>query len=622
MYNQINQYRINVPTDFNDILIVDGTQELEGINHDIAYYKTIGLAEYLSANRLFTKCVLQRDFDLSFIKFYRGFVFYNVTINAKILEIIAKINYFNKKIFIDFSEDFERTPEFNSVRKLLETDNKIVTLKNYSEKILIPDEILLQTQENSEDEKVYIVVNHVSSEDDEFLNSYLQTNYQTLKESKQKLLILKNVHSSSKVRIHRKFAGITQNYFYKSQPEKLHAMKRASTLILKNTDSQRSKVYRLEGELCGRRIIDFKQHTEVEKLFKNSSELLQVHSTLYAPVDQVDFIQKSLNPSISFAVAGTVVRGGINVVVKHSNILRDNGYDVTFITDGDDENNIKTRDGELNVVRRQIRQIHANIDKLVATLWITTFFVESYPDAKEKFYIVQGYETDFSVVSHHWRLLANNTYRSNNLTYLTISKWCKSWLKDQFKKDARFCPNGLNAQMFEFVDKDFSGKIRILIEGSNKDEFRNIDESFRITNALGPEKYEVWYLTYDGEPKKWYKYSKFLLKVPYEKVAEVYQSCHILLKSSTLESFSYPPLEMMATGGIAVVAQNNGNSEYIQHKENCMVYQTGDEETAINNILEVVNNSDLRSKIIKQGRELVNSRDWSNLKDDVLNLYK
>ena len=41
----------------------------------------------------------------------------------------------------------------------------------------------------------------------------------------------------------------------------------------------------------------------------------------------------------------------------------------------------------------------------------------------------------------------------------------------------------------------------------------------------------------------------------------IYSECDILLKSSWLESFSYPPLEMMATGGYCIVAPNDGNKE-------------------------------------------------------------
>ena len=59
-------------------------------------------------------------------------------------------------------------------------------------------------------------------------------------------------------------------------------------------------------------------------------------------------------------------------------------------------------------------------------------------------------------------------------------------------------------------------------------------------------------------------WTAFLHRVPYEKTPEVYAACDILLKTSLLESFSYPPLEMMASGGYVVAVPNGGNLEYLK----------------------------------------------------------
>ena len=82
-----------------------------------------------------------------------------------------------------------------------------------------------------------------------------------------------------------------------------------------------------------------------------------------------------------------------------------------------------------------------------------------------------------------------------------------------------------------------NGKIRILIEGDCGVEYKNVDESFKITNELDKEKYEIWYMSYNAEPKDWYRVDKFLHKVPFDQVADVYNQCDILLKTSYLEVF-------------------------------------------------------------------------------------
>ena len=56
------------------------------------------------------------------------------------------------------------------------------------------------------------------------------------------------------------------------------------------------------------------------------------------------------------------------------------------------------------------------------------------------------------------------------------------------------------------------------------------------------------------------------------------------MKSSALESFSFPPLEMIATGGYCFVVPNEGNSEYLPDGDNCLFYKLGDLDDAIKKI--------------------------------------
>ena len=110
-------------------------------------------------------------------------------------------------------------------------------------------------------------------------------------------------------------------------------------------------------------------------------------------------------------------------------------------------------------------------------------------------------------------------------------------------------------------------------------------------------------------------------RVPFDEVGKVYSSCDILIKSSILESFSYPPLEMMATGGLVVVAPNEGNVEYLQDEYNCLFYEQGNVEQAVKQIERLSNDKELREKLIKNGLETAQKREWSEIEKDVVNLY-
>ena len=169
----------------------------------------------------------------------------------------------------------------------------------------------------------------------------------------------------------------------------------------------------------------------------------------------------------------------------------------------------------------------------------------------------------------------------------------------------------------------FSNKrIKILIEGNSDDYYKNVDESFKIVERLDKDKYEIIYLSYQGQPKKWYHVDKYYNRVPHDEVGKLYSQCDVLLKTSILESFSYPPLEMMATGGFVVAMPNDGNREYLKDEENCLFYEQGNIEMAVRQIERIIEDKELRSKLALGAKKTVATRDWKDIQGKVLELYR
>ena len=343
--------------------------------------------------------------------------------------------------------------------------------------------------------------------------------------------------------------------------------------------------------------------------------------TLYSGKRIADYINSKFRPSIAFCFPSTEISGGIMVALKHASMLQDRGFNVTIIADKPSLEWMEYEGHKFPVLSYGMNDVFAYFDKAVATMWTTTPFVETHPKIRDRYYIVQNYEVDFYEPDSPLRIRANQTYNlSDNIKYLTISKWCQNWLKDYYDKDSKYAPNGIDLSRFTPIDRDFSGKIRILIEGDCAVEYKRVDESFEITNKLDRDKYEVWYMSYNEKPKDWYKIDKFLHRVPYDEVPDVYKQCHILLKSSSLESFSYPPLEMMATGGCVVVAPNGGNVEYIKDGYNCLTYDH-DIDQAIQKIEYIVENEQLREELRIGALKTSSERDWKAIENQIVNLY-
>lgn len=344
--------------------------------------------------------------------------------------------------------------------------------------------------------------------------------------------------------------------------------------------------------------------------------------TTYSGRGIVEYILSKLPKNFGFILPTTNISGGVNVVIKHCNILRNHGYDAFIINEDKESGDIINKDGRIPVIQCHDTRFEGFVDTLVASLWSTLGFVKCYPNVLHKAYLVQNFETDFNPDGYFEKTMANATYNSLlPIHYLTISKWCQDWLKEEFGKESIYVPNGIDLEVFEYKERTFDGKIRILIEGNSDDHYKNVDESFRIVDKLDKDKYEIYYLSYQGNAKEGYYVDKFLQRVPHDEVGKIYQSCDILLKTSILESFSYPPLEMMATGGIAVVAPNGGNKEYLKDEDNCLLYELGKIDDAVKQIERVTKDVELRRKLIKGGVETAASREWNKIEKSIVSMY-
>ena len=257
-------------------------------------------------------------------------------------------------------------------------------------------------------------------------------------------------------------------------------------------------------------------------------------------------------------------------------------------------------------------------------MWFTANFVNAYTRANRKLYLVQNYESQFYPYGEILKKEAEQTYFLNSsIEYSTISKWCQNWLKEKYQKNSMYVPNGIEISSFVPHKRNLKKeKIRILIEGDPASHYKNVDESFKIVEKLDKSKFEVWFMSYNAEPKSWYRVDRFLSKVPNEKVGQVYEQCDILIKSSWLESFSYPPLEMMATGGYCIVVPNGGNVEYLQDGCNCIFYPLGEIDVAVKKIHDLISDFELQGKLYDNGLSTAKNRDWKNCKESILKLYE
>ena len=147
------------------------------------------------------------------------------------------------------------------------------------------------------------------------------------------------------------------------------------------------------------------------------------------------------NKHIGFVLPSLVISGGIYVVLEHASFLQDSGWDVDLIIPKANLTFFEFKGHIFNIISRDITNIVAQYDVLVATFYSTLFLVLNYTKAKRKLYLVQGYETDFFPYGNMERGDAEKTYSIPfGVEYITISKWCEIWLKKKYRKKALFAP--------------------------------------------------------------------------------------------------------------------------------------------------------------------------------------
>lgn len=362
------------------------------------------------------------------------------------------------------------------------------------------------------------------------------------------------------------------------------------------------------------------------RIAQNAYAYVYEHCTTLSQASVLgEHIRRCMKPNIAFVLPSAKISGGVQIALRHMTLLQDHGNDVLMITnDTQTPAWLEAYGHRIPCVVPGKGQLEISLDRMVATLWDTVEFVRCYPFVRERFYLVQCWETGFYAFGEQTRLLANATYCiPYHMRYIAISRWIQSWLRDTYHQNAAYVPNGIDLDRFSEKPRQFDkAKITLLIEGCCENEYKNVDESFQIAGRLDKSRFHIQYLTGTGYVKKEYRYDELFQKVPHEQVGAVYAGADILLKTSTLEGFSLPPLEMMATGGVVVAVQNEGNAEYMEHEKNCLLYPQGDLEEAVRQIYRILEDGALCERLIDNGLKTAQGRDWEQIEPQILSLYQ
>jgi len=286
---------------------------------------------------------------------------------------------------------------------------------------------------------------------------------------------------------------------------------------------------------------------------------------------------------LCFLVGSMAISGGTYVIIQHASYLMEHGFDVTLaVQEAFSPSTIAWHDQALKLRCIPVEQAKGeSFDLVIATWWKTVFELE-YFNARHYAYFVQSIESRFYPEDEiPLRALVDSTYRFP-LAYVTEATWIRKYLFEKFDQTTTLVRNGVRKDVYQSdgprVALRPNGLPRVLIEGHFGVRFKNTALALRLAREAGAR--DIWVLT--GTPIRWIPgANRVFSQVPISQTADIYRSCDILIKLSTVEGMFGPPLEIFHCGGTAVVYNVTGHDEYIIDGLNARVLPRGDADGVV-----------------------------------------
>jgi len=314
---------------------------------------------------------------------------------------------------------------------------------------------------------------------------------------------------------------------------------------------------------------------------------------------------------VCFVVGSMAISGGTYVIVQHASYLRERGHKVTLaVQEPFTADTLAWHDEAPKLRCLPIEDAKKeSFDLVIATWWKTVFELCNF-DARRYAYFVQSIESRFYPESERpLRALVDATY-DFPIQYVTEATWIQQHLDHGFNQNAALVRNGVRKDVYSpegalIKERPVNQQPRVLVEGHFGVSFKNTALGVRLAREAGAK--DIWLLT--GSPIKWIPgVSRVFSRVPMVKTAEIYRSCDILIKLSTVEGMFGPPLELFHCGGTAIVFDVSGHDEYIVDGKNAIVAKTGNVDYVVQSLKRLLSDPEELSRL--QGEALRTANQW------------
>lgn len=311
---------------------------------------------------------------------------------------------------------------------------------------------------------------------------------------------------------------------------------------------------------------------------------------------------------ICFLVGSVGISGGTYVIFQHAYYLQEQGFKVTLAIQ--ESFSAATcawhpHAGKLNLIPFEEGK-RRKFDLVIATWWKTALELAQFT-APRYAYFVQSIESRFYPEQEGpLRRLVDATYQFD-LAYVTEVDWIRRHLQQYHGQQSALVRNGIRKDLYTpgAANLPDGQPLRVLVEGPFRVKFKNVGRTIQLVKRAGVR--DITLLT--SSPVSWIPGVRQIhSRVPITTVPDIYRSCDVLVKLSSVEGMFGPPLEMFHCGGTAVVYDVSGYDEYIRHEDNALVAPMGDEAMVVKHVSRLMRDRGLLREL--RHNALQTARDW------------
>lgn len=257
-----------------------------------------------------------------------------------------------------------------------------------------------------------------------------------------------------------------------------------------------------------------------------------------------------------------------------------------------------------------------NADIVIATAWPTAFSVSELDKNKGvKYYLIQGYEV--------WsgpKELVDASYKLG-LKNIVISNWVKNRMEDISAPVEKIIYNGINHEEYYCENRENQKNINLLLM-YNPSKWKGYDDGISAIGIVLRKHSNIKVNIFGLKSSRNIPpFASFYKKPTVNILRKLYNLSDIYIFPSRFEGFGLTALEAMACK-CAVVATNTGIIESIgKHKYNIMISEVCDVDLMANNIIELIEDKNLRNFVSNNGYQTAKIFDWGKSIDDIENLF-